>query len=91
MRRWRHVILILNRRIRYQFSTEKMEFEIALENFNNAVSALSSAADALIQKAGTDASALAQANTELAAVDSQATAAVQAQTDKINAALNPPQ
>jgi hypothetical protein len=89
VRRFRHVILILIGREPYAYSTERMEFEMALDKFHAAAADLSTAADALIAKASTDAASAAQAQTDLANADDTATAAIQPITDKINAALNP--
>lgn len=63
---------------------------MALDKFNAAAADLSTAADALIAKASTDAASAAQAQSDLANADDAATATIQPITDKINAALNPP-
>jgi hypothetical protein len=67
-----------------------MEFQMALDNFNNvAVPALKAAADALIAKAAADGSALAQAQSDLANADAAATAAIQPITDSLTTAVPP--
>jgi hypothetical protein len=70
-------------------SFEAWRFVMDLTNFNAAAANLSSAADALIAKASSDAAALAQAQSDLAGVDQTTAATVQAEADKINAALQP--
>jgi hypothetical protein len=90
VRRFRHVILILIGRAPYAYSTERMEFEMALDKFTAAAAELNTAADALIAKAASDATNATQAQSDLAAADDTATAAIQPITDKINTALNPP-
>lgn len=89
-RRFRHCWLVLTGRIPVQFSPERMEFDMSLDNFNAAVAGLQSAADALIAKSSNDASALASAKTELAGVDQQAASAIQPITDALKAAVPPP-
>lgn len=88
-RRLRHCWLIITGRIPVQYSPERMEFDMALDNFTAATAALQSAANALIAKSSSDASALTAAQAELANVDSQATAAIQPITDALHAAANP--
>ena len=89
MRSFRHCWLVITGRIPVQYSTERMEFDMALEKFTAAVADLKTAADALIAKSGSDASAAASAQSELANVDVNAAAAIQPITDSINAVLNP--
>lgn len=69
--------------------TERMEFMMALENFNAAADALDAAGDRLIAKSSADEAALAQAQSDLAAVDAAATAKIQPTLDKLNAAAPP--
>lgn len=64
---------------------------MALENFHATAQSLSDAADALINKSAADAGALAQAQSDLAAVDQEAAGVIQPILDKINTAINPPQ
>lgn len=90
VRRVRHAFLILLGREPYRFSTERMEFDMALDNFTAATEALNTAADALIAHCSGHEAALAQAQTDLANADAAATAAIQPITDKINAAIAPP-
>lgn len=87
LRRARHAFLILMGRAPLAFSTEELELYMTLDKFNAAVASLNAAADALIAKASSDASALAQAQSDLEAADSTASAAVQSVTGKINAAV----
>ena len=63
---------------------------MALDNFNNAVTALNAAADTLVQKSAADEAALAQAQTDLANLDATATAAIQPVVDRLTAAASPP-
>jgi hypothetical protein len=83
---FRHIWLIIIGRTPYCYSTERMEFEMALENFTAAVVTLEAAADRLIAKAAADASAHTQAAADLAAVDTTATAAIQPVIDKLTTA-----
>jgi hypothetical protein len=84
--RLRHCWLIITRRICFDFSTERMEFYMALENFKAAADRLDAAADRLIAKAAADEAALAQANADLAGADSAAAAIIQPIADRLNAA-----
>jgi hypothetical protein len=85
-RRLRHIWLIIIGRVPYCFSTERMEFQMSLDNFNASVANLNNAADRLIAKASTDEAALIHAQADLAAADATATAALQPVLDKVNAA-----
>jgi prefoldin subunit 5 len=67
-----------------------MEFYMALENLNAAAADLSAKADELISRAGSNEAALKQAQSDLEAVDAEATTLIQPILDKVNAALNPP-
>jgi hypothetical protein len=84
--RIRHVWLILIGRVPLAFSTEAMELKMTLDAFKNAAADLDAAADRLIAKASSDAASLAQAQSDLANVEAEATAAIQPTIDKLNSA-----
>lgn len=86
MRRIKHCWLIITGRIDFDYSTERMELYMALDNLNSLVASASAAADRLIAKAGSDEQALAQAQSDLAGLEAQAVAAVQPLADKISGA-----
>ena len=95
--RFRHAWLILIGRVPYRYSTERMNFEMALDALNSAVANLQAAATAIVAKLQADdaslastQAALAQAQSDLANGDATQSAAVQAVADQLNAAVVPP-
>lgn len=87
--RLRHCWLVITGRIDFDFSTERMEFYMALEKTLAAVAELTTAANALIAQAQADHTNAAQAAADLAAADDTAAAAIQPVIDSINAAVTP--
>ena len=88
--RLRHCWLVITGRINFDYSTERMEFYMAMDALNAAAASASAAADRLIAKAQADEASLAQANSELANADAAAAAVVQPIADKLNAAAPVP-
>jgi hypothetical protein len=89
---------MIQHRVNYIFFTitnqpheaRKWRIKMALENLTALVNATSADADAIIAKAGTDASALAQAQTDIANLEAQAVSVVQPLADKLHAAVPAP-
>jgi hypothetical protein len=89
VRRFRHVVLILMGKAPYEFSTERMELFMALENFNAKVAELNEAAQRVIGQLQASEQSSAHATSDLANADQTATAAIQPIVDALNAAIPP--
>jgi hypothetical protein len=89
VRRFHHVILILIGRAPYAYSTERMEFEMALDKFTAAAAELTDAANRLITHCKDHEGQVAQLTADLAQADETATAAIQPTIDALNAAAPP--
>lgn len=89
VRRFRHVILILMGRTPYEFSTERMELQMALDNFNEKVAELNAAANRVLAQLQASEQSSAQATSDLASADQTASAAIQPIIDALNSAVPP--
>lgn len=88
-RRLRHCWLVITGRIDFDFSTERMEFYMALEKTLAAAAELQAAANRVIGQLQASEQSSAQATSDLATADDQAAAAIQPVIDALNAAVPP--